>query len=128
MVEEHTILNHYNLTTPYPIVWPAEKDQSDASEEDLLGKKGSIRNLRRSKSRYSALDGSRNSRRSLVPGSEKTGDGVENLVQQDEADPLGGQDGVVQVLRQTNIGVEEDQRLREISNHQILVFCTEFCR
>lgn len=128
MIEEHTLLNHYNLATPYPVVWPAEKDQSDASEEDLSSKKLNTRNLRRSKSRYSALEGSRNSRRSLVPGSEKTGDGVENLVQKDEADPLGGPDSVVQVLRQTGIGIEEDQRLRKISSHCTPAACTDSCR
>lgn len=113
MGDEHAILNHYNLTTPYPTAWPVEKDDSDASD-DAFPVKPSIR---RSKSRYSALERSGSDRRSLVPGSEKTGDGVENLVQKDEADPLGNADSVVRVLRQKGIAVEDDQRLREIRRH-----------
>lgn len=110
MEDEHAILNHYNLTTPYPTAWPAEKDDSDVSDNDLPTKAST----RPSKSRYSALERSGSDRRSLVPGSEKTGDGVENLAQKDEADPLGSADSVVRVLRQKGIAVEDDQRLREI--------------
>ena len=78
---------------------------------------------RRSKSRYSALERGTRSRTS-VPGSQKIANGVENLVQQDEPDPLGlvsayGGAGrgerdrgtVVQVLRQKGIPVDEDVRL-----------------
>lgn len=113
MVDEQAILNHYNLSTPYPTEWPAEKDDSDACD-DTFSVKTSIPP---SKSRYSALERSGSDRRSLVPGSEKTGDGVENLVQKDEADPLGSADSVVRVLRQRGIAVEDDQRLREIRRH-----------
>lgn len=113
MDEEHTILNHYNLATPNPTAWPAEKD-SDISDDDISKKKGGKNNLRRSKTRYSALERSGSDRRSLVPGSERIGDGVENLVQRDEADPLGGAESVVRVLRQKGIAVEDDQRLRKI--------------
>lgn len=111
--DEHTLLNHYNITTLYPTAWPAEKDESDASEDEQPGSK--TRNLThsRSKSRYSALIRSGSDRRSLVPGSERTGDGIENLVQKDEPDPLGGSDSVVRILRQKGLPVEEDQRLRE---------------
>jgi len=114
MHNEHTILNHYNLTNPYPTAWPAEKDESDASEDERpvngLARKG----VRRSKSRYSALERSESDRRSLVPGSQKLRDGQENLVQKDEPDPLGATDSVVRVLRQKGLPVEEDQRLSEI--------------
>ena len=48
-----------------------------------------------------------------MPGTEKTGDGVENLVQKDEPDPLGGRDSVVRILRHKGLPVEDDQRLRE---------------
>ena len=113
MDEEHTILNHYNLVTLNPTAWPAEKD-SDISDDDISKKKGGKNNLRRSKTRYSALERSGSDRRSLVPGSERIGDGVENLVQRDEADPLGGAESVVRVLRQKGIAVEDDQRLRKI--------------
>lgn len=114
MNDEHTILNHYNLTNPFPSSWPTEKDDSEDSGEDKSGtslKAG----LRRSKSRYSALErrGS-DGRRSLVPGSQKLRDGQENLVQRDEPDPLGASDSVVRVLRQKGLPVEEDSRLSEI--------------
>lgn len=115
MEDEHAILNHYNLTSPYPTEWPDEKDDSDASD-DVFSADASIRPSK-SRSRYSALERSGSDRRSLVPGSEKTGDGVENLVQKDEADPLGSADSVVRVLRQKGIAVEDDQRLRELRRH-----------
>ena len=106
------ILNHYNITTPFPTEWPAEKDESDGSDDDLPPKGVAKSLLRRSRSRYSALERSGSDRRTLVPGSEKTGDGVENLVQKDEPDPLGGTDSVVRVLKHKGIPVEDDQRLR----------------
>ena len=110
MNDEHTILNHYNLTTPFPTAWPAEKDDSDASDiEPPADRKDG---LRRSKSRYSALERASSDRRSLVPGSQKLKDGQENLVQKDEPDPLGGNDTVVRILRHKGLPVEEDTRLR----------------
>lgn len=114
MDEQQTILHHYNLTTPYPTSWPAENDESDSPEEDPSGTKVKKPSIRRSKTRYSALERHSTGRRSLVPGSEKTGDGLENLVQRDEGDPLGGPDSVVRVLRQKGVPVEDDQRFREV--------------
>ncbi|KAL9615422.1 MAG: hypothetical protein Q9167_000100 [Letrouitia subvulpina] len=118
--DEHTILNHYNIATPYPTAWPAEKDESDASDDEKLSKNVTKLNLRRSKSRYSALERSGSDRRSHIPGTEKTGDGVENLVQKDEADPLGGPESVVRALRQKGLPVEDDQRLSEIIRRKIV--------
>ena len=113
---ERTILTHYNLATPYPSEWPAAKDESDASDEDLpLPLKAQLNvPLRRSKSRFSALERNSTGRRSLVPGSQKTRDGLENLVQKDEPDPLGGYESVVRVLRDRGLPVESDQRLRAV--------------
>ncbi|KAL8952584.1 MAG: hypothetical protein Q9222_001499 [Ikaeria aurantiellina] len=110
--DEHTLLNHYNITSLNPTAWPAEKDESDESdnEQPISRTTGLAHKL--SKSRYSALARSTSDRRSLVPGSEKTGDGLENMVQKDEPDPLGGPDSVVRILRQKGLPVEEDQRLR----------------
>ncbi|KAL6719917.1 Exocyst complex component S5 [Lecanora helva] len=109
MNDEQNILNHYNLTNAFPTTWPEEKDDSDDSEEEKAAKKG----IRRSKSRYSALERSgSDGRRSLVPGSQKLRDGQEALVQKDEADPLGASDSVVRGLRQRGLPVEEDSRLR----------------
>lgn len=110
--DEHTLLNHYNITSLYPTAWPAEKDESDDSDDEQPAARSAKLAHSRSKSRYSALVRSASDRRSLVPGSEKTGDGVENLVQRDEPDPLGGPDSVVRILRQKGLPVEEDQRLR----------------
>ncbi len=106
------VLNHYNITIPFPTEWPTEKDESDGSDDDLPPKGVAKSLIRRSRSRYSALERSGSDRRTLVPGSEKTGDGVENLVQKDEPDPLGGTDSVVRVLKHKGIPVEDDQRLR----------------
>ncbi|KAI4112313.1 MAG: hypothetical protein LQ345_006523 [Seirophora villosa] len=111
--DEHTLLNHYNINTLYPTAWPAEKDESDTSDDEQPTNKTKRPAHSRAKSRYSALIRSGSDRRSLVPGSEKTGDGIENLVQKDEPDPLGGPDSVVRILRQQGLPVEEDQRLRE---------------
>jgi exocyst complex component 2 len=99
---ERTVLDHYQLSTAYPVEWPAEKDMSDSSDED---DKKSNRNgmIRRSKSRYSALERAASDRRS--------GDGVENLVQRDEPDPLGSTDSVVRILRQLGLPVQEDTKL-----------------
>ena len=118
MGNEQVILNYYNLSNPYPTAWPAEKDDSDASDQEtpLQSKTG----IRRSKSRYSALERSGSDRKSLVPGAEKLKDGQENLVQKDEADPLGGRDSVVRVLRQKGLPVEEDTRLSK--SHSITQF------
>ena len=124
MNAEHTILNHYNLTNPYPTAWPAEKDESDASDEEKLVNGLSKAGLRRSKSRYSALERSGSDRRNLVPGSQRLRDGQENLVQKDEPDPLGGTDSVVRILRQRGLPVEEDQRLSDtcdILQHRYLL-------
>ena len=114
MDNEATILNHYNLTTLYPTSWPTEKDDSDFSESETppVQKKAAVR---RSKSRYSALERAGSDRKSLVPGSERTRNGVENLVQKDEPDPLGGADSVVRVLREKGMNVEDDSKLRGIS-------------
>jgi exocyst complex component 2 len=110
---ERTVLDHYQLSTPFPTEWPAEKDQSDASEDEEVPK--STRNglIRRSKSRYSALERSASDRKSLVPGSQKTGEGIENLVQKDEPDPLGSGDSVVRILRSQGLPVQDDIRLSE---------------
>ncbi|KAF1954462.1 hypothetical protein CC80DRAFT_493903 [Byssothecium circinans] len=67
--------------------------------------------VQRRKSRYSVLEGAGGFARKR-DGVEKTKDGVENLVQKDEGDPLGTYPSVVQVLRQRGLGVEEDVKLR----------------
>ncbi|EON63662.1 hypothetical protein W97_02890 [Coniosporium apollinis CBS 100218] len=106
---ERLLLNHYNLKTLSPSQWPAEKDDSDASDEEPPRNQ----NVRRSKSRYSVLErGASYRNRSSVPGTQKTSEGRENLVQQDEPDPLGASRSVVQVLRQRGLPVDDDLELR----------------
>jgi len=108
---ERNLLNHYNLTTLYPIQWPADKDEDDAPEDEKLPV---IRaeSTRKARSRYSALERD-TSIRSKVPGSQRGKDGVETMVQKDESDPLTGAGSVVQILRQRGLPVEENLRLSE---------------
>lgn len=114
---ERIVLEHYQLSTPYPVEWPAEKDTSDGSdaEEDESINATLTRGMRRSTSKYSALERVTSGRRSLVPGSQKTGDGVENLVQRDEPDPLGSTESVVRILRNLGLPIQDDARLRGYS-------------
>ncbi|TKA73790.1 hypothetical protein B0A49_05140 [Cryomyces minteri] len=50
--------------------------------------------------------------RSSIPGTQRTRDGADNLVQKDEPDPLGTSASVVQVLRQRGLPVEQNLKLR----------------
>ncbi|KAI9829321.1 MAG: hypothetical protein M1819_006384 [Sarea resinae] len=117
---ERTVLNHYGLNSPYPTEWPADKDDSDDSDVDLPNTNTNPNSntsppkadLRRSRSRYSALERRVSDRRHLVPGAEKTNEGVENLVQKDEPDPLGATDSVVRILRSRGLPVDDDSKLR----------------
>jgi hypothetical protein len=111
---ERMVLEHYQLSTPWPEKWPDDKNLSDASDdEDAKPKRNGI--MSTSKARYSVLERSASDRRSL-PGSQRTGDGVENLVQKDEPDPLGSTDSVVRVLQQQGLPIQQDSRLRELDN------------
>ena len=107
------LLNHYSINVPFPTEWPAEKDESDASEDEQSSNFNAKAGVRRSRSRYTILQRNLAERKSLVPGSEKTREGVENLVQKDEFDALGFTDSVVRSLRQKGLPVEDDERLRE---------------
>jgi len=107
---ERKILNHYNINTLYPAEWPQDRDDSDASDDEPAISSTSRPGIRRSRSRYSALEHS-SSFRSSLPGTEKTTDGIENFVQKDEPDPLGSSASVVQVLRQKGLPVEDDLKL-----------------
>ena len=107
---ETTLLNHYNVTTLFPSEWPTEKDLSSDDDDDELPKTSTPDPSRRSKSRFSALERSGSYRRSL-PGAEKTQEGLENLVQKDEPDPLGASPSVVQILRARGLPVEDDMKL-----------------
>lgn len=102
---DKNVLAHYNIQVAAPTQWPAELDESDEEPADEIG-------VRRSRSRYSALERSASDRRSGLVGAQKTSDGRSNLVQKDEADPLGGQGTVVGSLRSRGLPVDHDPRLR----------------
>jgi len=106
---ERELLNHYNLTTLYPNAWPADKDESDASDAE---KSPVLRaeSVRKPRSRYSALERD-TSIRGKVPGAQHNKDGVQTMVQKDEVDPLSGAGSVVQILRHRGLPVEENLRL-----------------
>ncbi|KAF2456082.1 exocyst complex component Sec5-domain-containing protein [Lineolata rhizophorae] len=110
---ERDLRNHYNLRTLTPERWPDEKDASsdDDGEVEYTNATASRRLSRRPKSRYSALERASSSRAS-IPNSQRTKDGIENLVQKDEPDPLGAAASVVQVLRSRGLPVEQDSKLR----------------
>ncbi|TQN72919.1 Exocyst complex component SEC5 [Colletotrichum shisoi] len=109
---ERTILDFYQLPTPYPNEWPAEKNQSDASDDegDVTDEKKA--KLQRRKSRYQALERAVSDRRSTIPGAQSEKGGVGNIVQRDEPDPLGTTDSVVRTLRQLGVPIQDDPRLR----------------
>lgn len=109
---ETQLLNKYNIPSLFPSQWPEEKDRDDSDEEEEPRTTTTTQAIRRSKSRYSVLEG-RSSFSRQLPGAEKTKDGVENLVQKDEGDPLGTYPSVVQVLRQRGLPVEDDIKLSE---------------
>ncbi|KAI9752014.1 MAG: hypothetical protein M4579_005787 [Chaenotheca gracillima] len=108
------VLAHYNLQNAFPSEWPAANDVSDDSDEEAVANARAQKNVqfRRSKSRYSALERHGSDKRSSVPGTERNRDGVENLVQSDEPDPLGTGESVVRMLRKRGLHVEDDARLR----------------
>lgn len=105
---DRAVLEHYGLTTPFPTEWPAEKNNSDVSDDEDDKK----RKINRRKSRYQALERAVSNRQSIIPGTEKSANGVENIVQKDEPDPLGTTDSVVRTLRQLGVPVQDDPRLR----------------
>lgn len=105
---EQNMLEFYQLSDPFPTEWPAEKNQSDDSEEEeTLIKKAAKR-----KSRYQALEKAINRRQSILPDSERSASGATNIVQKDESDPLGTSESVVRLLRSMGVPIQEDLRLR----------------
>lgn len=106
------VTQYYNIPSLYPEEWPAELNESDDSDgEDPLSSGPSTSASQRRKSRYAALQRGGSDRRSMVPGSQRTGDGRDNLVQKDEPDPLGSSDSVVRMLKQRGIA-DDDARVR----------------
>lgn len=107
---ERSVLEFYQVSTPYPVEWPAEKNNSDVSDDEDTKSK-----INRRKSRYQALERAVSNRTSVIPGSETSGSGVGNLVQKDEPDPLGTTESVVRTLKQMGLPLQDDPRLRRSS-------------
>jgi len=105
------LLAHYKLNNLYPSEWPTDRDEGSDVSDTEPQKVSKAKRIQRSKSRYSVLERGSSSRTS-VAGAERGKDGVENLVQSDEADPLGTSTSVVQVLRSRGLPVEDDLKLR----------------
>ncbi|PHH66806.1 hypothetical protein CDD81_5938 [Ophiocordyceps australis] len=101
---ERTVLDFYQLPTPYPTEWPSEKDDNDELAQQ--GGDGTVK--RRRASRYQALESAVNDGRSLAAGAQGGG----NLVQKDEPDPLGTTDSVVRALSDLGVPLQDDVRLR----------------
>lgn len=102
----NAILNHYKIDSLFPAEWPSAKDAEDSSDDEgLLPPPKPARVT--SKSRYSVLE----PKRSSVPGAERTKDGLENLVQRDEPDPLGNSTSVIQTLRRQGVNIDGDSKL-----------------
>ena len=102
------LLNHYKIDTLVPSAWPVEKDLEDSSDEELSAPT-SKHGRKVSRSRYSVLE---SPRRTSVPGAERSKDGVENLVQKDEPDPLGSSGSVIQSLRRQGMQIDDDSKSR----------------
>lgn len=100
------VLSYYNLTTLNPVEWPAEKDEDYASEDDLTLPDGQLR------PKYASLERGPSLRES-VPGSQRGKDGVQNLVQKDEPDPLGTGSSVLQLLHRQGMRANDDSRIRK---------------
>lgn len=103
---ERTVLDFYQLSSPYPSEWPADKDEEEAAAVD----NATFSHNQRA-SRYQALASAVNERRSLGTGPG----GVNNLVQKDEPDPLGSSDSVVRSLKNMGLPIQDDIRLRTLT-------------
>jgi exocyst complex component 2 len=105
-MNESAILSHYKIDSLFPNQWPTTKEEEDSDDDGSLipDPKPARTN---SKGRFSVLEPKRTS----VPGAERTKDGLENLVQKDEPDPLGGSQSVIQTLRRQGVAIDTDGRL-----------------
>lgn len=121
---ERSVLDFYQISTPYPQEWPAEKNHaSDASDDeegagassaaDREAQRQRKAKMNRRKSRYQALERVAANRTSMIAGGDKN-----SLLQRDEPDPLGTNDSVLAVLKKrgaissSTASLQEDARLR----------------
>ncbi|RKF64250.1 Exocyst complex component SEC5 [Erysiphe neolycopersici] len=107
---EFEVLSQYQLKTPFPTEWPADKDLSDESDNE---ENEHAPNLpQKSKPRYSALIRAAGNRKSVARTSQRADYTLENLLQRDEPDPLGSTDSVVGKLKNLGLPVQDNIRLR----------------
>ncbi|EAU39112.1 conserved hypothetical protein [Aspergillus terreus NIH2624] len=99
------VANYYNIPSAYPEEWPAELDESDESDTETLGRRGS-------RSRYFALERSNSGYKGATPGSYKGPNGRDNAAKMDEPDPLGTGDSVLKILKRRGLSLDEESRLR----------------
>ncbi|KAI5295559.1 hypothetical protein KEM52_000995 [Ascosphaera acerosa] len=108
---ERAIREYYHLPSAFPEEWPADLEDSDISDneaDDSTQASGKGLHLDRRKSRYFALQGER--RKSMIPSADRTAD--DDLVAQDEPDPLGTSSSVVSILKRRGLPVDRDTRMR----------------
>lgn len=99
-------MSHYKIESLFPDEWPSSRDAEDSSEDEGLLPAPKPQRVA-SRSRYSVLE----PKRSSVPGAERTKEGIENLVQRDEPDPLGQSSSVIQTLRRQGVDIDADSKL-----------------
>lgn len=99
-------MSHYKIESLFPDEWPSSRDVEDSSEDEGLLPAPKPQRVA-SRSRYSVLE----PKRSSVPGAERTKEGIENLVQRDEPDPLGQSSSVIQTLRRQGVDIDADSKL-----------------
>jgi len=108
-MSDNNIFSHYKINDPNPTTWPAQKDFSDSEDDEGLLEPTAKTSL---KPRYSVLE--RNPKRTSVPGAQRTKDGLDNLVQRDEPDPLGRTNSVVNTLKRRNVPIDDDNKLSNV--------------
>jgi exocyst complex component 2 len=105
-MSEGEVQNYYKLDSLYPEAWPDHNDPEESSEDESLVPEPQRARIT-SRSRFSALG----SKRTSVPGAERTKDGFENLVQRDEPDPLGSNNSVITALKRKGVSIDADSKL-----------------
>ncbi|WPG97422.1 exocyst complex component sec5 [Acrodontium crateriforme] len=112
--QERRLLNAYTLNTLYPTEWPQNADESSDEDEDLEDDAHQLGNPVRHGTNHSKASRSslrRMDRHASMGGSQKA-DGMQNLVQKDEPDPLGMAPSVSAELRRRGLPVEDNLKLR----------------
>ena len=107
-------LIHYKLSDPFPVEWPAGKDDSDGSDNE--SPTASCAHIQaqppsRRKSVYSILERPSHRYQGRPPAQSVDAE-PEHVDPMDERDPLGSNERVVDLLRRRGLPVEDDAQLR----------------